>query len=202
LSAPAAADPLPPSWPAPASPCDPADLSAGAGPGGRAATATATDVRDRAARTTGRPSARTGIAAEGRAAATTADEHDLGTEQDGGPATAGACAQGGGGVGRSAVPAPAEAEAALCRFHSRPVSAGSLALAADDDDVDRSGRHGDRRLRPATESRRDVTQPTSGRAFDDERRLVDAGRDRPGLLTAGAGEGVGHPGCLSHADGG
>src|SRR3954468_10002441 len=110
----------------------------------------------------------------------------------------------GGGVGMAppAPPAPAEAEAALCRFHARPVSAGSLALAADDDGVDRSGRHGDRRLRPTTESGRDVTQCTAGRALDDERRLVDAGRDRPGLLTAGAGEDVGHQGCLSHADGG
>ena len=38
----------------------------------------------------------------------------------------------------------------VSRWHAGTVSAGSLALGADDDRVDRSGCHGDRRLRPSS----------------------------------------------------
>ena len=126
-----------------------AHLSTGAGPGRRACSSAASGVGGRASGATGRASARAGITSEGGAATATADEYHVGAEEDRGPATACAGADGGGGVGWPAVPALSEAETAPCRWHAGTVPAGSLALAADNDRVDRPGCHGDRRLRPA-----------------------------------------------------
>ena len=177
-----------------------ADLSAGAGAGCRASCAAATGARGRASGATCRPSARAGITSEGCAATATGDENHVGAEEDRGPATACACAQGRGGVGWPSVTAPAEPEAAPCTRHARTVSAGSLALAADNDRVDRSGCHGDRRLCPAPESWRCAALDPARGALDDECGVADAGRDGPGLVTAGGGKGVSHPGCMGHAD--
>jgi len=69
-------------------------LSACAGAGRRTALASTAGVRGRAAGAPGRPSARTRITSGGRAAATTADEQDLGAEEDRGSAAARAPSQG------------------------------------------------------------------------------------------------------------